>query len=122
MWGFLNSWYSCLRTYNGITVSYDRTARTQKPEYSRTERIFVLPNLFDIKSIQTEAEGNIEPSVLSFINPYTTIAVGRLENQKNYSELLEIFFLVNKDFPLARLIVPGSGKLKRKLLYQTKKL
>jgi glycosyltransferase involved in cell wall biosynthesis len=50
------------------------------------------------------------------------LSIGRLEKQKNFSGLIEAFYIVLKKFPNFKLIIIGSGKEKNKLIEKVNKL
>ncbi|PZP42103.1 MAG: hypothetical protein DI598_17335 [Pseudopedobacter saltans] len=55
-------------------------------------------------------------------NSKVLIAIGRLELQKNFSELISIFETINKDNKDWRLILVGDGSLRNELDLQIKQL
>ena len=89
----------------------------------KSEDIYVVNNIFDSEQITKKAA--VEPDndkIIDFINDFTTVAVGRLDYQKNYKRLFDIFKLVHDRVPEAKLLVFGSGYMKDELWQYLTKL
>ncbi|AOZ95499.1 glycosyltransferase [Butyrivibrio hungatei] len=102
---------------NGVFVLSERQkkiiARDMKVDINN---VFVVDNIFDIDEIEKKAACEPEnKKIADFINESTTVAVGRLDYQKNYKKLFEIFKKVNEKIPHAKLLVLGTGYMKEDL-------
>ena len=77
------------------------------------KKAYTIENPYDIDEITEYANYEIETDILDFIQSHkTAVAVGRLNEQKGYEDLLEIFDEVLKKCHNAGLIILGEGKLK----------
>ena len=69
------------------------------------DNIVVIPNFIDLK--------NIKPSLLIHKK---AVAVGRLEKEKDFTALIKMWHLVNKENPDWKLEIYGEGSMKNELL------
>lgn len=98
---------------------------TQKSieRYKLTEnRTYTIENPYDVLQIREYAKEHIEESIFEFIKSHnTSVAVGRLEGQKGYEDLIEIFIKVSQKCSDAALIIIGEGTLERFIQQTIKK-
>jgi N-acetylgalactosamine-N,N'-diacetylbacillosaminyl-diphospho-undecaprenol 4-alpha-N-acetylgalactosaminyltransferase len=73
------------------------------------DKIVVIYNPVDIKTINNKASEYIKHSWLDDNSIYTLISIGRLEKQKNQKLLIKAFRIVNQNFPNTRLLILGEG-------------
>ena len=76
---------------------------------------FIYNPIFSIEMLEKSKEEIIEKNEIFFI------AIGRMVPQKNFSLLLDAFYLVNKEVK-SKLIILGDGPLKPTLVKQIKEL
>ena len=77
---------------------------------------YTIENPYDVEEIERYANCEIEKDTLDFIqNHKTAVAVGRLNEQKGYEDLIQIFSRVIKKCPNAALVILGEGELKEEL-------
>ena len=73
-----------------------------------------IENPYDAEEIDHLSHAGIEPDIERFIREHrTAVAVGRLDEQKGYDELLDIFAQVCKKDCRAALVILGEGALKK---------
>lgn len=77
------------------------------------EQIYVVDNLFFINEINNAAREEVLDEWMK--EEDITIAIGRLNFQKNYEVLLELFAKLVKKKPTAKLVILGGGELEYKL-------
>jgi len=76
----------------------------------------VIENSYDVREIENLAKKKIDVKSCDFIQKYkTAVAVGRLDAQKGYEDLIDIFAEVSKKDSRAALIILGEGALKKSL-------
>lgn len=80
------------------------------------DKICVVDNLFDINRIIDDSNKKVDVSIKKIFNNETTIAIGRLNFQKNYKQMLKVFSIVLQEHPNARLIILGEGEQKQELV------
>ncbi len=82
----------------------------------KKEKVKVIENAYDVEDIIMKSNEEVEKEVLKFITRHrTSIAVGRLDEQKGYPFLLQCFAKVCKNEKDAGLIILGEGYLHDKL-------
>lgn len=74
-------------------------------------KVIYIPNVID----------NI-PTSKALINSNNVISVGRLSNEKGFSDLIDIINIVKKDIPSIKLYLVGDGLLKKDLSHKIKDL
>lgn len=62
------------------------------------------------------------PKIKSKLDGSSIISVGRLEEEKGYSDLIDVFNLVHKKYPAWKLNIIGDGSLKEELQRKINKL
>ncbi len=86
------------------------------------EKIKVIYNLIDLDAVEILKEQEIEKEYKNLFNKPVILNIGSLTPQKSQNQLIEVFKLVKEHYPEYKLVVIGTGKLKRKLLKTIKKL
>lgn len=81
--------------------------------YNKMSRV---DNLFNTNDIRGFCKGKVPKRIEAFINEKTTVAVGRLQEQKNYTELLKLFKILHDSDSDMRLLILGEGELKEELI------
>lgn len=77
---------------------------------------YTIENPYNVDEIKVLADSSIENEELKFINTHrTAIAVGRLDEQKGYDDLIEVFQKVIRKCPDAGLLILGEGDLQEEL-------
>lgn len=90
------------------TLAVSVLTTLDKNYYSKwIKNVLLIPNPIDLSTKQDAP-----------LSSKTIIAIGRLEIQKNFSALINIFSKVNKDFPDWELNIFGEGNLKESLQSQ----
>lgn len=81
------------------------------------EKIFVLNPTINIAKLCSLGNEPVPSEILNFVknSKQIILGIGRLEAQKDYYLLVDSFGLVLKDYPEAKLIIAGYGKLERPL-------
>ncbi len=75
------------------------------------ENIVVVNNIYDSKEIlEKAAEVPSDSEIFNFIDEYTTVAVGRLNFQKNYKALIDLFSNLIEIQDNAKLLILGEGE------------
>lgn len=104
-----------------ISVSQELKSELTKYIQIDEEKICVIENPYDIKEIERLANEEIDKKLERFITGHkTAIAVGRLEEQKAYDDLVTIFNDVCKKEPNSALIILGEGSFKKDLVKMIK--
>lgn len=99
-----------------ISVSKELNEKSVVQYGFNKDKAYTIENPYDVYEILKCAEEKIEKDLLEFIQIHkTAVAVGRLNEQKGYDDLFEIFDKVIKKCPDAALIILGEGALKEKL-------
>lgn len=76
----------------------------------------VIVNPYDLEMINEKANKEISSEVEKFVKKYdTAIAVGRIDEQKDYDTLIDIFAMVHSKNSKAGLIILGKGALEEKI-------
>lgn len=99
-----------------LTLSHWQKAIIERDMRVKEKTVYVVKNIFDDEEILQKA--SLSPDnkeITEFINQYTTVALGRLDFQKNYKKLLDIFKIVLNEIPQARLLILGSGYMEKDL-------
>lgn len=79
-------------------------------------KIDVIENPYDIQDIAKQSTEKIEDDIKYFIEQHkTAIAIGRLNKQKGYVDLLDIFGQVREKESQAALIILGVGEQKEQI-------
>lgn len=79
-------------------------------------KITVIENPYDVDEIQALSQSEIEKEIKEFCETHeVAIAIGRLEEEKGYDELLEAFYQVVSQNENAGLIVLGEGSRREQL-------
>jgi len=80
------------------------------------ERICVIENPYDVMEIEKSASGEIEGNIDKFIRDHkTAVTVGRLDWEKGYEDLIDIFVRVSAEDNEAALIILGDGEAREGL-------
>ncbi|MEO1123239.1 MAG: glycosyltransferase [Cyanobacteria bacterium J06639_16] len=80
------------------------------------EKILLLPNSVDIDRFYPNEDWRLElRQQLNLVDKFVWLAVGRLEKQKDYPNMLQAFALVVHQRPDAHLIICGKGPLEEAL-------
>lgn len=75
-------------------------------------RVHAIQNPYGVSEIAKDAQEQIEPEILNFIQAHrTAVAVGRLTEQKGYDDLIAAFAQVVSRVPDAGLLILGKGEL-----------
>lgn len=99
-----------------IFVSQELNREMVKSSGIEAAKAVTIENPYDTAEISALTQGEIEPEIEKFIQENkTAAAVGRLDEQKGYDELLDIFAEVYRKDSRAALIILGEGTLKRDL-------
>lgn len=109
----------CLR--NGATrvIAVGENVSKAFSNIVKSDRMDIIPNAVikglqlteeERKTIRTELVGDIDRPIL--------ITIGRLTEQKGFSNMLNAFAKVVKDYPNAALMIVGSGSLELELKQQ----
>lgn len=113
--------FTCLRNNlkradKVLFVSQELSMEMVKSSGIEKAKAVTIENPYDTEEISSLAQSEIEPEIQKFIHDNkTAVAVGRLDEQKGYDELLEIFAEVYKKDRRAALIILGEGALKKDL-------
>ena len=86
------------------------------------EKIFVIPNLYNICEIRNLTEAPLPDEYSTFFKNPVILNVGSLCNQKGQDLLLHAFALVNRRIPESRLMLVGEGPWKDRLKKQSESL
>lgn len=99
-----------------ISVSNELGSELIKCFHVDKTKVCVIENPYNITEIRKQANDDIEDKVWEFIkNNKTAVAVGRLNVQKGYDDLISIFAEVYRRDHSAALIILGEGGLKEEL-------
>lgn len=99
-----------------LFVSQELSMEMVKSSGIQKAKAVTIENPYDTAEISSQAQSEIEPEIEKFIKDHkTAVAVGRLDEQKGYDELLEIFAEVYRNDSRAALIILGEGALKKDL-------
>lgn len=94
-----------------IVVANELKERVEEQFYLEDSKICVIENPYDIRDIVKQSAEEIEDDIKCFIEQHkTAVAVGRLNKQKGYFDLLEIFEQVREKESQAALIILGVGE------------
>lgn len=115
--------------FSKIFVVREDGVRFYKGRYSSlVDRFSFLPTWIDEETFYPYKNDERQKKKLEFIekNGFSPqdkliLFVGRLEGQKNPMLLIETFFHVSKHLPESRLLVVGTGGLKKKILEEIKR-
>lgn len=99
-----------------ITVSNELNTEIIDAFQIDESRTIVIENPYDIDEIQRLADEKIADEINEFISEHkTAVAVGRLDQQKGYEDLINIFSEVQKKDKDAALIILGEGPQRKDL-------
>lgn len=97
-----------------VFVSQELRMEMVKSSGIEAEKAVTIENPYDTAEIAHLAQAQIESEIEQFIREHkTAVAVGRLDEQKGYDELLDIFTEVLEKDSLAALVILGEGALKK---------
>lgn len=113
-------YYFCKKCYKVadkvISVSKELNIETIKDYNISKSRACVIENPYDVVEIKQRASEEIESDIYDFITQNrTAVAVGRLDEQKGYIELINTFSKVYNERPDAALIILGEGAQRKEL-------
>lgn len=124
----ISGWLGALRKSGLIPLLYRRAdrvvtvSRAIREElithfHLPPERLLSIPNGFELQKLQTLAHESLSSELEALFAAHPTVVTsGRLAVQKNQSELLEVFALLRKTVPAAKLVIVGDGELRAALL------
>jgi len=87
-----------------------------------SEKITVIPNLYNINEIQESSKAVLPDEFLPLFNRPVLLNVGSFCKQKGQDLLLRAFKLVNKKIPESYLVLIGQGPLKDELVQLSQSL
>lgn len=112
-----------LRYLTPVVVAIGYTVAKVQQTRLGNKKIHVIPNA--VPSISHELKQNksqAQIDLLGFSAEKLIIAVGRLQPQKAFADLIDAFAIVSQTQPAAHLIIVGGGELKENLESQVQRL
>ncbi len=99
-----------------ISVSHELSVEMKKDFQIDGRSICVIENPYDVAEIEKLASVEIEEKIDKFIqNHKTAVTVGRLDWEKGYEDLIDIFTRVSAEDNEAALIILGDGETREGL-------
>lgn len=85
------------------------------------QKLVMIPNPVDWREIERQSTLTPEKTGL-WTGKRFLVAAGRLENQKNFKDLIEAFQRISTEFPEVQLLILGEGSLRGELEKQVAQL
>ncbi|MEG9489112.1 glycosyltransferase [Mannheimia indoligenes] len=97
-------------------VSEEAVEAFIKRQAVKKEQMFAMPNGIDTQRFQkNELSRQSLRNEFGVNDSFVFLAVGRLEEQKDYPNLLNAFHIVNQHSPNTKLVIVGTGSLEAEL-------
>ena len=107
------SWFVCKADF---VIAVSEAAKNDLKKATNLKNVIVIPNKVDYKRFSNEADiTQIEKKFGISKDDPIILFVGRISPQKNIHTLIEIFNLVKKSIPNAKLVIVGKPSVKEYL-------